>query len=204
VNLEMCGRYQLDADMEEILKYYGIVKGWDTLRTPEHTSEIFPSNTVPIVINRTGKELVPMKWGFASPNGKGLIINTRGETVDYKPMFRRAFRQKRCLVPANAFFEWSRAGKKSTKYRIHMKQVPIFSIAGIYEDFLDRNGDSYPAFSILTTTPNPLIFPIHDRMPVILPGECEDTWLDNGIRDYSVLKSLIQPYREEEMAMEKA
>ena len=85
-----------------------------------------------------------------------------------------------------------------------MKQAPIFSIAGIYEDFLDRNGDSYPAFSILTTTPNPLIFPIHDRMPVILPREREDTWLDNGIRDYSVLKSLMQPYREEEMAMEKA
>ena len=202
--MEMCGRYLLSVDVEEILQHYGIVKGWyANNRMPDWTPEVFPSNTVPVVINQTGKELVPMKWGFASPNGKGLIINSRGETVDLRPMFRRAFRQKRCIVPANAFFEWSRVGKENIKYQIHMKQLSIFSMAGIYEDFSDKDGCPYTAFSILTTTPNPLLFRIHDRMPVILTREREDIWLENGVQDFSLLKSLICPYEEEEMIMEK-
>jgi putative SOS response-associated peptidase YedK len=200
----MCGRYLLNVDVEEILQHYGIVKGWFVNnRTPDWTPEIFPSNTVPVVINRNVKELIPMKWGFAAPNGKGLIINSRGETVDSRPMFRRAFRQKRCLIPANAFFEWRRAGKTATKFQIRMKQLSLFSLAGLYEGFTDKEGQPYHAFSILTTTPNPLVAQIHDRMPVILPKEREDTWLNAGLQDISLLKTLIRSYDEEEMTMEE-
>jgi putative SOS response-associated peptidase YedK len=200
----MCGRYLLSVDIGEILQHYGIIKGWygnnwATVWTPE----VFPSHTVPIVRNRGTREVVPMKWGFASPYRKGLIINSRGETVDSKPMFRRAFRQKRCLVPANAFFEWSKLGKSSTKHRIQVRQLSIFSMAGIYEDFFDKDGRPYTAFSIITTSPNHLVSQVHDRMPVILSREGEDIWLDNNIKDYSRLKDLLRPYEDGEMSIEQ-
>lgn len=200
----MCGRYLLNVDVEEILKHYGLVRDWYTNNwTTKWTPEVFPSNTVPVVINRNVKALVPMKWGFSAPNGKGLIINSRGETVDSRPMFRRAFRQKRCLVPANAFFEWRKAGKFSTKFQIRMKQLSLFSLAGIYEDFTDKEGNAYNAFSILTTAPNPLVSRIHDRMPVILSREHEDIWLEAGPQDVTMLKALIRSYDEKEMIMEE-
>ena len=197
----MYGRYMLHSDIEEILRHYGITKGWGNHTWP---MEVFPSHKVPVVVNTGERELVPMKWGFPSPYRKGLIINSRGETVHSKPMFRRAFQQKRCIVPANAFFEWSRAGRDKTKYQFRMKQSSIFSLAGIYEDFQNDEGESYTAFSILTINPNPLVSLIHDRMPVILPREKEELWLDNTVQDIPLLKSLIQPYDESQMEMEKA
>jgi len=197
----MCGRYMLYSDIEEILKHYGITRSWGNYTWP---SEIFPSHKVPVVVN-TGKwELVPMRWGFPSPRSTGLIINSRGETIHSKPMFRRAFLKKRCLVPANAFFEWSRAGRDKTKYQFRIKQSSIFSLAAIYEDFQDEEGKSYTAFSILTIQPNSLISLVHDRMPVILPREKEAVWLDNTIHDIPLLRSLIQPYDDEKMEMERA
>ncbi|HHY81936.1 MAG TPA: SOS response-associated peptidase [Clostridiales bacterium] len=201
VKFQMCGRYMLHVDVEEILQHYGIVKGWIT---DAWAPEVFPSHKVPIVINQNQKELIPMKWGFVPPNGKGLIINSRGETVDAKPMFRRAFRFKRCIVPANAFFEWSKAGRDKTKYKFCMKNSSLFSMAGIYEDFQDEEGNLYKAFTVLTTRPNPLVSLIHDRMPVILPRDQEEVWLDHTIHDIPLLKSLIQPFNEAEMEMSKA
>lgn len=196
----MCGRYMLHSDIEEILQYYGIIKGWGNHSWP---SEVFPSHKVPIVVNSKNLELVPMKWGFPAPYGKGLIINSRGETVDSKPMFRRAFRQKRCIVPVNAFFEWSRAGRDKTKYQFRMKQSSLFSLAGIYEDFQNEDGLSYNAFSILTINPNPLVSLVHDRMPVILSRQQEEIWLDNTVQNIPLLKSIIRPYDEAEMEMGK-
>ncbi len=196
----MCGRYMLHSDIEEILQYYGIIKGWGPY---SWASEVFPSHKVPIVVNSRDRELVPMKWGFPSPYGKGLIINSRGETVDSKPMFRRAFRQKRCIVPANAFFEWSRAGRDKTKYQFRVKQSSLFSLAGIYEDFQDQDGIPYTAFSILTIHPNSLVSLVHDRMPVILSRRQEEIWLNNAVQDIPLLKSLIRPYDETEMEMQR-
>lgn len=196
----MCGRYMLHTDVEEILQHYGIVKGWVT---HSWAPEVFPSHEVPIVVNRNERELVSMKWGFPAPYGKGIIINSRGETIDSRPMFRRAFRQKRCIVPANAFFEWSRAGRDKTKFKFGLKQSALFSLAGIYEDFEDQTGVNYKAFSILTIQPNSLVSLVHDRMPVILPREQEAVWLDHSVQDVSLLKPLIRPYDEDEMIMER-
>ncbi|MGI6140481.1 MAG: SOS response-associated peptidase [Caldicoprobacterales bacterium] len=196
----MCGRYMLHADVEEILQHYGIVKG---RVTHSWVPEVFPSHEVPIVVNRNKRELVPMKWGFPAPYGKGIIINSRGETIDSRPMFRRAFRQKRCIVPVNAFFEWSRAGRDKTKFKFGLKRSALFSLAGIYEDFKDQTGLYYKAFSILTIQSNPLVSLVHNRMPVILPREQEAAWLDHSVQDVSLLKPLIRPYDESEMIMER-
>lgn len=195
----MCGRFLLSVDVEDLLERYRIYKGW---ATESYGPEIFPSNTVPVVLDQGVRELVPLKWGFVSPYAKGLIINSRGETVDGKPMFRRAFRQKRCIIPANSFFEWKREGKTSTKYSISLKEQPIFSLAGIYDDFIDKEGKPFTAFSIITINPNPLMARIHDRMPFILPKDQEEIWLDNKLQNYDLLKSLIRPYDEEQMTMD--
>ncbi|MDD2503524.1 MAG: SOS response-associated peptidase [Clostridia bacterium] len=197
----MCGRYMLHTDVEEILQYYGIIKGWTA---DGWAPEVFPSHKVPIVVSDKERGLVPMKWGFTAPNGKGLIINSRGETVNSRPMFRRAFRHRRCIIPATGFFEWAKMGKDKTKYHFSLKKSSLFSMAGIYEDFRDPEGKSFQAFTILTIQPNTMVSLVHDRMPVILPREHEGVWLDNALEDVPLLKSLIRPYDDAEMEMEKA
>ena len=106
----MCGRYMLHADVEEILRYYGIAKGW--IRDV-WAPEVFPSHEVPIVIQDLGRQLVPMKWGFASPYRKGLIINSRGETVDSNPCSAGPFVRSAvlCRLPPSL----SGAGRGRTK-----------------------------------------------------------------------------------------
>lgn len=197
----MCGRYMLNADVGEILQYYGIIKGWTA---GSWAPEVFPSHKVPIVLKQKEYELVSMKWGFDVPNGKGLIINSRGETVDSRPMFRRAFRQKRCIVPATGFFEWAKMGRDKTKYQFSLKSSVLFSMAGICEDFQDSQGNPYQAFTILTTQPNSMVSLVHDRMPVLISKEDEEYWLNNRLEDISLLKALIRPYDDSEMEVDKA
>lgn len=203
----MCGRFLLSVDIEELLEQYRAIKGfsvptggyplsglWQESFLPPLPQEIFPSNIVPVVAAAKPRLLIPMKWGFSSPYAKGLIINARGETADSKPLFREAFQQRRCIIPAEAFFEWKRESKAAIKYRIRHKEQPYFSMAGMYGDFKDKEGKVVQAFTILTTAPSPMIAQIHDRMPVILPKEAEALWLDSSICDPTVLKSLLKPY----------
>ena len=198
----MCGRYLLHTDVEAILEHYGIIKGW---QYSSWAPEVFPSNEVTVLVMQKEKELRPMKWGFpAPPQGRGLIINSRGETVDKRPMFRNAFHSRRCIVPASAFYEWSGPKGNKTKYQFRIKERPIFSLAGIYDEYFDKEGRPYKAFTILTINPNPMVSQVHDRMPVILPREQEEIWLDTALKDISLVKSLIKPYDDAEMEMERA
>jgi len=216
----MCGRFLLSSDVEELLERYRAIKGWNDTESirrgrprraavqesflPPMPPETFPSETAPVITGGPVRELRQMKWGFVSPYVKGLVINARGETAAAKPMFREALKLRRCIVPANAYFEWKRDGKKAVKYRISHKDQPIFSMAGIYGDFADKDGSTFTAFSILTTPPNRILAEIHDRMPLILPREAEEIWLDCRITDPAELKSLLKPYDEEGKYLEMA
>jgi putative SOS response-associated peptidase YedK len=209
----MCGRFLLNSDVEELLERYRAIKGWDMPGgtgkgfprriavqgsfLPSEPPETFPSQVAPVIAGGSQRELRHMKWGFVSPYVKGLIINARGETAAVKPMFREALRLRRCIVPANAYFEWKRDGKKAVKYRISHRNQPIFSMTGIFGDFADKDGSTFTAFSILTTPPNDTLAEIHNRMPLILPREAEEMWLDCRITDAAELKSLFKPYDEE-------
>ena len=190
----------LHSDIEEILRHYGITKGWETI--PGQWKFSFSQGAGCSQYRRAGAGAYEM--------GLSLAIQERadyqftGRNCPLQAHVQAGFQQKRCIVPANAFFEWSRAGRDKTKYQFRMKQSSIFSLAGIYEDFQNDEGESYTAFSILTINPNPLVSLIHDRMPVILPREKEELWLDNTVQDIPLLKSLIQPYDESQMEMEKA
>ena len=184
----MCGRYYIaieeeDADIGQILeeisgKYSG---------TPEYaalkTGEIFPTETVPVLIAPHGRnrEARLMKWGFPGFGGRGVVINARSETAEEKLTFRRSVKTGRCLVPATGFYEWRHSGtqKKKDKYLLRLPDTPTLYFAGLYDIFRDAAGKPYPAFAIVTTDANDSVRPLHDRMPLILNGEDRQAWLQD-------------------------
>ena len=124
---------------------------------------------------------------------KRPIINARSETVDVKPTFQYSFYNRRCLIPATSFFEWEKVGKDKIKRRISVKDEDVFSMAGLYNVFTGDNGVRYHAFTILTTEANKDMKPIHHRMPVILPKDKEDLWLNVNTKNPMILKELLEP-----------
>ncbi|KNY30268.1 protein of unknown function DUF159 [Pseudobacteroides cellulosolvens ATCC 35603 = DSM 2933] len=132
--------------------------------------------------------------GFSNFKNSGVIINARAETVAEKPMFRRSFASKRCLVPANGYYEWlTHENKTKTKYLIKVKDKSIFYMAGLYDIFNDTGGKPYAAIAIITTEANSDVSFIHDRMPVILNDESIKVWLDAN-NDLSTIQKLMRPF----------
>lgn len=168
----MCGRYSLAPEeskeiaqiVAEIQRRYGAAS--------IHLGEIYPTNTAPVLLPE-GKKITPkpMTWGFPSFNGKGVIINARGETAFDKPTFRRSLLERRCVVPTTGFFEWD---KGKNKYRFRLPDRDALYLAGLWNSYQGEE-----RFVVLTTAPNDTIINIHDRMPVILtPTELEPWLLD--------------------------
>jgi len=122
------------------------------------------------------------------------MINARSETAATKPAFRDALRSRRCLVPADRFYEWQRTGKTKQPYCFEVDDGQLFAFAGIWDRWKDASGNAVETCSILTTTPNAVTSPVHVRMPVILDPESYDLWLDPGMKDVSVASELLKPY----------
>lgn len=183
----MCGRFFLDADFEDVMRhYFGQPK--DAKILTYETGEIFPSTEVPVV--HRGKDVERaihlMKWGFEPAFLKKIVINARSETLEQKPMFRDAYMRRRCLVPASGYYEWH----DKIKHAIRVKNQPIISLAGIYDRFLDKDGNPIWAVTLLTKDANEGIRSIHDRMPVILDQHSEALWLSNDTSTHR-LKEVI-------------
>ena len=122
-------------------------------------------------------------------------INAMAETIDAKPMFREAFRRRRCLVPIEAFYEWQKLGPKEKQpYAIALADRGVMALAGLWENWKSPAEEWVRSFTIITTTANELCAPIHDRMPVILPPEAWPTWLGEKTADSERLKGLLAPY----------
>jgi len=122
------------------------------------------------------------------------LINARSETVTSKPAFREAFESRRCLVPADGFYEWSRAEKAKQPFHFGMHDDSLFAFAGLWHRRRDHGGQVVESCSILTTAPNALLADVHDRMPVILFPEHYDLWLDPGFRRVQALQELLSPF----------
>lgn len=153
------------------------------------------------------REATFLKWGLVpgwakDPAVGNKLINARSETVAEKPSFREAFRRRRCLVPADGFFEWSRRGAAKRPFYFYVRGGEPFALAGLWERW---EGDAGPleTCALLTTQANGLLAPYHDRMPVILRPEDYDRWLDAGAGLADGLRGLLHPYPEEEMAAHK-
>jgi putative SOS response-associated peptidase YedK len=151
------------------------------------------------------RELVQLRWGlipFWSKEAKTpySTINARAETVATKPTYRQAFKQRRCLIPANGFFEWHKLDHGKQPYYIHLKDKRLMAFAGLWEHW-EKEGQIIESCSIIVTTANSLMTEIHDRMPVILKPEDYAIWLDPNLQDAKTLQSLLEPYPASEMTI---
>jgi putative SOS response-associated peptidase YedK len=195
----MCGRYQMSVSEKDITVRFN-VDVYEKLYRPGYNCA--PSQKLPVIKNTEPDKLSFLKWGLIpfwskDPKIGAKMINAKGETIDQKPSFRTAFKQKRCLVPSNGFYEWRMEGKEKTPYRIYVKDTVLFSLAGIWDSWKDAEGYEIQSFSIITTNPNPLMELIHTRMPVILDEESEKTWLQET--NPQILKELLKPFPAEKM-----
>ena len=173
----MCGRYTLRAPDRIRLR------GFDAslfLPSIEPRYNIAPSQPV-IAVRRKGDEheLSWLVWGLIpnwSTSAKGFI-NARAETLEDRASFSESFHRRRCLIPADGFYEWKKEGKSKQPYYFQLQDGAPFAFAGIWDEWR-KDGVSVNSCAIITTTPNELLASIHDRMPVILPPEANDAWLD--------------------------
>jgi putative SOS response-associated peptidase YedK len=122
------------------------------------------------------------------------MINARAETAAEKPAFKELLQRRRCLIPADGFYEWQKTGKTKQPYCFEMMQGEPFVFAGLWDSWRTPDGATLETCTILTTTPNQLVADIHDRMPVILPPASYDLWLDPGFRDLAATREMLKPY----------
>ena len=179
----MCCRFLLESEVEDLVARYNAEYSLGEYKS----GEIFPSENVLTVTKSNNKTIImPMKWGFPMYKSKKLIINARTETVDERPMFKSPFEVKRCIIPANSFFEWKTKDNKKNKHKISVNDDKIFSMGGIY------NNNS---FVILTMDASPKMKTVHNRMPLILKREEEELWI-NIDTDLYTLKEIVELKRE--------
>lgn len=190
----MCGRYQLDKEFEQLMFRFNAQNHYVGYGTKY---EIFPTDMVSVVIKENNQNYIePAKWGLDNYYDKRPLINARGETLGEKKTFKNLFIQSRCIIPASAFFEWRKnADNSKTKMVIAIENAPIFGMAGLYKVEIDAEGNSIKRCTIITTSANEAMSEIHDRMPVILPRDVENIWLDNNIKDTQMLKDFLKSYQ---------
>jgi putative SOS response-associated peptidase YedK len=195
----MCGRYKLARRKPWIEEYFDI-DPWQEDWIPRYN--IAPTQPVPLIrqnpVNRV-REISLARWGLIpswakDPSIGSKTINARSETVMTTVSFRNLFQSQRCLIPADGFYEWKTHGKSKQPYCFQVGDGEIFAFAGLWDKWTDPNGKVIETCTILTTSPNVLLSNIHDRMPVILPQQHYDSWLNSTARDTDSLKKLLVPY----------
>lgn len=196
----MCGRFTLRTPAAEVARHFRLPDVPDL----DARYNIAPSQDIPVI--RPGqeqqRELVFCRWGLVpffakEPSAGRQPINARCETVATSPMFRAAIRRRRCLIPADGFYEWKRVGSKKQPFYIRLKCNEPFAFAGIWERWGEN--DELQTCAMLTTDANELMQPIHDRMPVLLPPNAYELWLDPEVEDVTRIKHLFEPYPADEM-----
>jgi len=140
-----------------------------------------------------------MRWGLIPSwskdmSGAAMMINARSETAATKPAFRDPLTSRRCIVPADGFYEWQRRGKAKQPYCFEVNDDELFTFAGLWERWKDPNGHWIKSCTILTTTPNAVTSSVHDRMPVILNPDDYDLWLDPGFTDVAAVSEMLRPF----------
>ncbi len=199
----MCGRFTLTvdpADLEEAFPGVSV----PAEMTPRYN--IAPSQPVAVIANDGRNRLDFFVWGLIPSWAKDpkigyRMINARAETLGEKPAFRAAYKRRRCLIPADGFYEWRReAGRKTkTPMYLRLKSGEPFAFAGLWETWHSSQGDEVLSCTIITTTPNSLVEKIHDRMPVILPPAAYAAWLSPEEKKPEELSKLLKAYPASQM-----
>jgi putative SOS response-associated peptidase YedK len=200
----MCGRYVLKAALPDIARMLGMDVDLDL----KPSYNIAPTRAVPACRMEAGAagQLVLMHWGLIphwadKPDANYRLINARAETVAQKPAFRTAFRRRRCLIPADGYYEWKALQGRKQPYYFSMKDGSPFCFAGLWERWQPADGEAVESCAIITTAANALGAQIHQRMPVILSEDLYAHWLDPGETESARLLPLLQPFAPEAMSV---
>jgi putative SOS response-associated peptidase YedK len=194
----MCGRYVIISSPEAIRRLFGYL---DQPNFPPRYN-VAPTQPVPIVRLAEGqRRFALVRWGLIpawakDPRRVSLLINARGESVLERPAFRAAMRHRRCLFPADGFYEWMDAGGRRRPFFVRPMAGGPIAFAGLWECWMGRNGEEMETAAIVTTRANRTLAAIHDRMPVIVPPEAFDFWLDTKRVDTRTAAALIAPASE--------
>jgi putative SOS response-associated peptidase YedK len=201
----MCGRFTLRAPASVVAEQFALFD----LPPLRPRFNIAPSQSVPVVrlqpeVPNPRRELVYVRWGLIpawakDPSVGNRMINARAETAAEKPAFRSALRRRRCLVAADGFYEWQRTERQKQPYFIRLRDDRPFAFAGLWESWQGPEGTPIQSCTLLTTAANDLMRPLHDRMPVILPPDAYQPWLDPALVRPEQLRPLLQPYPSEAM-----
>jgi len=200
----MCGRFTITMTFEELLLRFYIDEADNSFYLPRYN--VAPMQVIPAIINDGSRNrLGPLRWGLVPNWAKdqrkaGGMINAKAETLLEKPSYRNLVYRKRCIIPADSFYEWKAIGSKKQPMRFMMREEGIFSMAALFDRWVNpEDGEKISTFSIITTTPNSLVSDVHDRMPVILRPEDEAYWLDRHETNPDKLLPLLKPYPESDM-----
>jgi putative SOS response-associated peptidase YedK len=195
----MCGRYRLTAKERYLRDHFGLDE--DPTWTPRWN--IAPTQFVPIIRQKsttTRRSFDLVRWGLIPSWAKDAsiatkTINAMSETAADKPAFRDALRLRRCLIPADSFYEWQSIGPEQKQpFSIGMADDSVFAFAGLWDSWVRAKGDVIETCTILTTTPNALVVDVHRRMPAILKRDYYQTWLNPNIKNPSQVSGLLEPF----------
>lgn len=195
----MCGRFALKAPVAELAAHFGLDESVDL--APRYN--IAPGTDIPAIrLSPEGKRVMHMlRWGLVphwakDPSIGASLCNARGETVAKKPSFRDAFKRRRCLVPADGFYEWKTEGRQKQPYYFSIKSGESFALGGLWESWRAPDCDILRTCCLITVNPNEIMLPVHDRMPVIVSPDNYEEWLTG---ESDVVQALVKPFPTEEM-----
>jgi putative SOS response-associated peptidase YedK len=197
----VCGRYS-EAKLEaQLKKRFKIAR---ELGDVEPRYNIAPGQDGLVVLGGRERRLARFRWGLvpgwaSDPSVGNRMINARAETLSRRPAFEESFRKRRCLVPADGFYEWRKAAGLRVPLRFMLKGEELFAFAGLWDVWAPKSGPPLHTFTIITTTPNELVAPVHDRMPALVREEDEELWLDPAVDDEAHLARVLAPYPADRM-----
>lgn len=203
-HIQMCGRFTIAIVIGLAERFRARIPSFEIF--PRYN--IAPSQEVPVVVESVNapayREITMMKWGlvpsYAADNRLGYrMINARADSLNSRLAYRDNVRHHRCLVPATGFFEWKQSGSKKIPYYIHRKDGALFAFAGLHDTWKDPSAPALKTFAIVTTEPNRLVAPLHNRMPVILRSGDEERWIRQGPLREADLEEIVIPYPEHEL-----
>jgi putative SOS response-associated peptidase YedK len=198
----MCGRYEVHTPVEEIARIFEAQLTEEAAALPARYN-VAPTLRVPAVrLGRHGRALEAMTWGLVPGWAKDLSgprpVNARAETVFEKPMFRNAIRRRRCLLPADGFYEWQQRPGAKQPYHVGMADGHVFALGGIWEYWAREGQPPLVSCAVIVTQANPLMAPIHDRMPVIVAPQDYAAWLSTDADDAAIAR-MLTPFPPERM-----
>ncbi len=197
----MCGRKTLTKGKRKILEELSIDEWEEGFEWFPHFN-IAPTHTTPVLIRDSLNRVVPMRWGLIPHWAKDMkigakMINARAETLTEKPSFRSLVDRRRCIVISDGYYEWQRVGDQKIPFHIHSPGFSIMPMAGLWDSWTSPEGQIIKTYTVITTTPAKSIAHLHFRMPVILPRDKIDPWLDSGKTPKQKAVEFLQPYQGE-------